>query len=256
MSDHTHEFDSDADRTPIRPGQLSSNGHWVFGSIFAGLTLIGFSFGVWAGASKTKAPEVAEVKPKEPSEKPVEKPVQKAVVPPAVVPPKAETPVADPPKPDPPKPDPIKPEPVKPDPPKPDPPKPDPVKPVPPKTEPPKPPAKPVVFKEVVPILRTYCFDCHGAAGKPKGEVDVTTVAKLLKSKGPPLVAGKPDQSSLYLSVKSGDMPPDGKKGPSEKELQLLYDWIAGGAKERRRHGPTARGRRRKLELTEPAGGG
>lgn len=248
MSDHTHGFDSDADRTPIRPGQLSSNGHWVFGSIFAVLTLIGFSFGVWAGAAKTKAPEVAEAKPKEPSEKPVEKPVPKPVVPPTVVPPKTEPPVADPPKPDPVKPEPIKSEPVKPDSPKP----------VPPKTEPPKPPAKAVVFKEVSSILRAYCADCHGAAGKAKGDVDVTSVAKLLKSKGPPLVAGKPDQSSLYLSIKSGDMPPDGKKGPSEKELQLLYDWIAGGAKERRR--TVRRGGRgdagRKLELTEPTGGG
>ena len=55
MSDHTvHELDSDADATPIRQGQMSSNGHWVFGSIFAVLVLIGFGFGVWAGAAKPK----------------------------------------------------------------------------------------------------------------------------------------------------------------------------------------------------------
>ena len=65
MSDHNHEFDSDADRTPIRHGQLSSNGHWLFGSIYAGLALVGFSFGVWAGAAKPKPPETADAKPKE-----------------------------------------------------------------------------------------------------------------------------------------------------------------------------------------------
>ena len=243
MSDHNHEFDSDADRTPIRHGQLSSNGHWLFGSIYAGLALVGFSFGVWAGAAKPKPVETADAKPKEAAEKSIQTPA-----------PKQKEPESKPKDPEP-KPEPVKPDPPKPDPPKPDPPKP-PAKTEPPKTDPPKPPAKAVAFKEVVPILRTYCFDCHGAAGKPKGDVDVTTIAKLLKSKGPPLVAGKPDQSSLYLAVKSGDMPPDGKKGPDAKQLQLLYDWIAGGARERRRTIRRRGGRgdaRHGMELTGPA---
>jgi hypothetical protein len=40
----------------------------------------------------------------------------------------------------------------------------------------------------------------------------------------------------LYQSVKppSGTMPPDGKPGPNETELELIRAWIAGGAKPRR----------------------
>ena len=46
---------------------------------------------------------------------------------------------------------------------------------------------------------------------------------------------GDPDKSPLYESIKAGRMPPDGKPGPTEKEMMLIRDWIAGGAKERRR---------------------
>jgi eukaryotic-like serine/threonine-protein kinase len=100
----------------------------------------------------------------------------------------------------------------------------------------PKKPARVVLFKEVQPIFRAYCNDCHGGStGKPKGNVDLTSLLKMLKSQGPPLIAGKPMDSTLYTLVKGGDMPPDGKKGPNAQELQLIYDWIASGAKERRR---------------------
>jgi hypothetical protein len=250
MPDHSGlNFDSEEGTTPTLPGQLSANGQWVFGSLYAGLVVLGFGFGVWAGASRPKLVEVVEVK-KEP-EKPAPKP---AVTPPApVVTPPA--PVVNPPV----EPEPKEPEPKPKDPePKPKEPEPKPKEPEP-KPKEPKPDAKPVAFKEVLPILRSYCFDCHGAAGKAKGEVDVTSIAKMLKSKGPPLVPGKPEQSTLYLSVKAGDMPPDGKKGPSEKELKLIYDWIAGGAKERRRpvrNRGAARGGRRRVELTAVADAG
>src|SRR4051794_30887343 len=73
MSDHDAlDFDSETAR---RPGQLSANGHWVFGSIYAPLTLVGFSFGVWAGAAKPKPVEVADAKKE--SEKPATPPSTK-----------------------------------------------------------------------------------------------------------------------------------------------------------------------------------
>jgi hypothetical protein len=98
-----------------------------------------------------------------------------------------------------------------------------------------KPVVQTVSFKQVLPILRTYCFECHGGStGKPKGDVDVTSIAKMLKSKGPPLVPGKPEDSTIYTSTASGDMPKD-RKGPDSTQLKLLHDWIASGAKERRR---------------------
>lgn len=227
------EFDSDADQTPL-PGyknKLSSNGQWLFGSLYAGLALVGFSFGVWAGASKTKVVEVAEAK-KESTEKPAEK-VPPTVKPPVVTPP-TEPKVKEKEKEKEPEPTP---EPKKEPEPTPEPPKkePEPKKKEP---EPKKIDVKPVAFKEIEPIFRSYCNNCHGAAGKPKAGVDLRTVAAILKGNenGPLVKPGDPENSPLYQSVKppSGTMPPDGKPGPNEKELKLIHDWIASGAKPRR----------------------
>ena len=242
MSDHfAHSFDSDADRTPLPRGTLTANGQWLFGSIYAGLALIGFSFGLWAGvgSSKPKAVETAELK-KEPEQKPV-------VTPPVVVKPKEpkekepKEPVVEP-KPKEPEPKPMEPEPKPKEPePKPKEPEPKPKEPEPKKPEP-KAPVKAVAFKEIKPILIAYCNNCHGAAGKPKGGVDLRTVAAIMKggSAGDIVTPGMPEKSALYLSIKMNTMPPEGK-GPSPAELQLIHDWIASGAKERRR---TVRGRR------------
>ena len=47
------------------------------------------------------------------------------------------------------------------------------------KNEPKTPELTPVSFqKDVLPIFRTYCLNCHGSGtGKPKGDVDLRTVA-------------------------------------------------------------------------------
>ena len=61
MSDYTgHQFDTDTVPSPYRQAQLSSNAHWIFGSIYAGLALVGFGFGVWAGAAKPRPIETAD----------------------------------------------------------------------------------------------------------------------------------------------------------------------------------------------------
>jgi len=238
------DFDADDDQ---HPSELSSNGHWIFGSIYAVLVLIGFSFGVWAGAAKPKPIEVAEVK-KDIAEKSAPK---TTVQPPAGAPPSAGpaiTPKSAEPdaKPKEPEPKPKEPEPQPKEPqPKTKEPEPKPKEP-----EPKKPAVKAVAFKDVAPVFRSYCGNCHGLAGKPKGGVDLRTVAAIMKGgdDGALVKPGDPDKSPLYDSIKAGRMPPDGKPGPSEKELTLIRDWIAGGAKERRR---TVRRRgRNRMELT------
>ena len=102
MSDR-NAFDYDTDDAPRRPGQLSSNGQWMFGSLFAGLILVGFSFGVWAGASKSKPTEVADAKKdrEQPGEKQNEKPGTNPSVKPPVTPPAGNPPVVAPPNPTP-----------------------------------------------------------------------------------------------------------------------------------------------------------
>ncbi|MCI0702303.1 MAG: hypothetical protein L0241_14565 [Planctomycetia bacterium] len=227
---------------------LSANAHWIFGSIYAVLVLAGFIFGIWTGAQKPKPTEVTETKQKENTEKPGDKPAPK---PPSVTPPPSQPqPQANGTNPQPK-------------------PKDTPVGVTPPQPEVKgvglkevvaiasavhagvsKPVVKAVSFKEVLPILQTYCFECHGGStGKPKGDVDVTSVAKMLKSKGPPLVPGKPEDSTMYTSTASGDMPKD-KKGPNSMQLKLLHDWIASGAKERRAI------RRRKMRGTDDSQAG
>ncbi|QJX00927.1 c-type cytochrome domain-containing protein [Frigoriglobus tundricola] len=261
--------DFDADDEPY-PSDLSSNGQWLYGSIYAGLILVGFSFGVWAGAAKPKPVEVAEAKP-DPAEKPAPKAGTNAPAVPTSGAPSAhptssagsaatgpKSTSADPSA-----------KPVEIAGPKKDPDgrtagtaagttplgttsptgsnttgstpstgsKPTGPSPQPKEPEPKKPAAKAVAFKEIAPVLRSYCGNCHGQAGKPKGGVDLRTVAAIMKGgdDGPLVKPGDPDKSPLYESIKAGRMPPDGKPGPSEKELMLIRDWIAGWAKERRR---------------------
>src|SRR5947209_20212792 len=64
MSNHASDsFDADALPSPYRQGQLPSNAHWIFGSIYAALTFVGFGVGVWAGAPpKAKPVETADAK--------------------------------------------------------------------------------------------------------------------------------------------------------------------------------------------------
>ncbi|MDY3555364.1 c-type cytochrome domain-containing protein [Gemmata sp. JC717] len=232
----SRDFDPDDDQVPLPRNTLSTNGQWFFGSLYAGLALIGFSFGVWAGANRPKV-EIVEAK------KDTDRSTAQAT--PVVKPPITPTPEPKAKEPEPelmPKEKEKEPEPT-PEPkkkePEPEPKKKEP-EPAPKKKEPEpkKVNAKPVAFKELEPIFRSYCNNCHGAAGKPKAGVDLRTAAAILKggTGGAIVKPGDPENSPLYLSMKPPDatMPPDGKPGPNEKELKLIHDWIAGGAKPRR----------------------
>ena len=85
--------------------------------------------------------------------------------------------------------------------------------------------------RTVAPVLIEHCLDCHSGP-KPKGSVDLTTVAAIMKGKrGKPILRpGDPAASSVFTSVEDGTMPPEGK-APSEAEKRLIRDWILGGAK-------------------------
>lgn len=94
----------------------------------------------------------------------------------------------------------------------------------------------PVSFqKDVLPIFRTYCLNCHGGSGKPKGGVDLRTVASIMKGGGAPiLVVGQPEKSAIYTTIEDMSMPPEGRR-PTAQELAIIRNWILTGAKERRR---------------------
>lgn len=91
----------------------------------------------------------------------------------------------------------------------------------------------PIVFEQHIrPILREYCFDCHGAGQKNEANLDLRLVRFMDKGgdSGPAIVktAGF-DESLLLKQVSSGDMPPGEARVPPEK-VELIRRWLAAGA--------------------------
>lgn len=104
--------------------------------------------------------------------------------------------------------------------------------------------AAPLVFeKDIRPILKTHCFDCHGEGEKLKGGLDLRLRRLMIKGgdDGPVLVPGKPDKSVLYKMVHSGEMPRRDKK-LTPQQVEVIKQWIASGAKTAREE-PTTLGK-------------
>ncbi len=85
--------------------------------------------------------------------------------------------------------------------------------------------------RDVRPILKEFCFDCHGAEKKLKGGLDLRLRRLIAKGgdSGAALTPGKPTESLLLKQLLDGDMPPEGKKVPKEK-IEVIAQWIAKGA--------------------------
>ena len=92
-------------------------------------------------------------------------------------------------------------------------------------------PARPVFERDIRPLFKTHCFQCHGEDEKTKGGVDLRQRRRMLSdaSKGKVLVPGQPGASRLWDQVNSGEMPKGGKK-LAPNELALLERWIRRGA--------------------------
>ena len=90
----------------------------------------------------------------------------------------------------------------------------------------------PTFERDVRPILKAHCFDCHGEGDQKKGGLDVRLRHLLLKGgdDGPVIVPGKPEQSPLIRMVQSGEMPKRDKK-LTAAEIATLRSWIASGAR-------------------------
>ena len=86
--------------------------------------------------------------------------------------------------------------------------------------------------KDVRPILKTHCFQCHGEEGEMKGGLDVRLARFILKGgkDGPVIVPGKVAESHLLDLVKKGDMP-KGKTKLKDQDIATLEAWVAQGAK-------------------------
>jgi len=94
--------------------------------------------------------------------------------------------------------------------------------------------AGPLTFeKDIRPILKANCLHCHGEEEQVKGGLDVRLRHLIAKGgeHGPAIVPGNPEKSRLFTMVRDGEMPKgENKKLPADK-IELLRQWILGGAK-------------------------
>ncbi|MCC6509108.1 MAG: PSD1 domain-containing protein, partial [Pirellulaceae bacterium] len=89
--------------------------------------------------------------------------------------------------------------------------------------------------RDVRPILKAYCWHCHGEEPELGGELDARLVRTLIKGgeTGPAVVAGKPDESLLLKRILSDEMPP-GEKKLNATQKQTIANWIKAGARHSR----------------------
>ncbi len=91
--------------------------------------------------------------------------------------------------------------------------------------------AEPQFEKDIRPILKAHCWQCHGEEEELKGSMDARLVRLLLKGgeSGPAIVPGDHSGSFLYQRIAAAEMPP-GKRKLSPEELAVIARWIDAGA--------------------------
>jgi Protein of unknown function (DUF1549)/Protein of unknown function (DUF1553)/Planctomycete cytochrome C len=91
--------------------------------------------------------------------------------------------------------------------------------------------ADPSFEKDVRPIFKAYCLDCHGAGEKMPGGLDLRLkrFTEAGGKSGPAFIAKQPDKSLFIERMKSGEMPPGEKKVPAD-QIAIIEKWIATGA--------------------------
>ena len=93
---------------------------------------------------------------------------------------------------------------------------------------------------KIEPLLKRHCLECHShAAEEMEGGLTLDSRIGWVTGgdRGPAIVPGKPVESLLIKAVRRGDedlqMPPDEKL--SDKEIELLVEWIKRGAPDPRK---------------------
>ncbi len=85
--------------------------------------------------------------------------------------------------------------------------------------------------KNVLPLLKAKCQQCHGR-DKQKAGLDLRTRASILQGgdNGPAVVPGSAKGSLLWQKINAGKMPPPDKGKLSVAEKDLIKAWIDAGA--------------------------
>ncbi|MEE2640497.1 MAG: DUF1553 domain-containing protein [Planctomycetota bacterium] len=89
--------------------------------------------------------------------------------------------------------------------------------------------------KDIRPIFRANCFDCHGATDEKEGQLDLRQVRLMILGgeSGSAIEKGNAADSLLLERMVSGEMPPGDHRVP-EEDIAKIKSWIESGA-------PTAR---------------
>lgn len=72
----------------------------------------------------------------------------------------------------------------------------------------------------VLPVLKAYCITCHGGK-KPKGDLAFDVLADEAAA-----LKQKDLWQRVSANIRSGDMPPSGRKKPSPEQVEKLTRWI------------------------------
>src|SRR6202035_2467527 len=91
---------------------------------------------------------------------------------------------------------------------------------------------EPVSFeKQVRPLLKAHCFECHGEGARLKGDLDLRLKRTMVEGgkSGAAILPGKAKGSLLLQRVQSQEMPPS-KRKLTASETAILERWIAAGA--------------------------
>ena len=89
--------------------------------------------------------------------------------------------------------------------------------------------------RDIRPILKAHCFDCHGEGEKLSGGLDLRLRRWMLKGgeEGPAIQPGKPDKSYIIEQITShnGKPPamPRNKDPLSGRDVTLIRKWIEQG---------------------------
>lgn len=86
----------------------------------------------------------------------------------------------------------------------------------------------PVFERDVRPIFKAWCLDCHGSGEELSGGLDLRLRRFAVSGgdSGPAIVPGSPEESLLLARLRAGEMPPTKKKVPPE-QIAVIEAWIA-----------------------------
>ena len=83
---------------------------------------------------------------------------------------------------------------------------------------------------DIVPILKAYCWKCHGGEAF-QAKLYLRTLPLVLRGgeHGPAIQRGSSDKSLLVQKLAERKMPPAGSLQPSDEHIALIKQWVDSG---------------------------